>query len=98
MIATSYLPQSALALVRACVLGAGLALLTPLTLAAKLPVDAGTTNDFYPALGISDDFGRWDKTVRLVYDPDGAPAAYSQNDKVLALVREAYGYWMQVSG
>ena len=84
--------------VASCLLAFALALFAPAALAAKTPIDEGLYREADAALGISDTFGRWNTTIRLVYDPDGAPAAYRQNDKVLALLREAYGYWTHVSG
>src|SRR5690606_31494991 len=81
-----------------CLLTISHSLLAPVAFAAKVPIDDGIQRDLYPALGISDDFGRWNEPIRLVYDPDGAPAEYGDNGKVLALLREAYSYWMHVSG
>lgn len=78
-------------------LAVAFAAITPLAFAAR-PIDDGIYYDADPALGISSTFGRWNSTIKLVYDPDGAPAAYANSDKFLALVREAYGYWMRVSG
>ncbi len=42
-----------------------------------------------PALGISVQFGRWDGAINLVYDPDGAPALFSDAGDVLELLEEA---------
>ncbi|MDY6981605.1 MAG: matrixin family metalloprotease [Pseudomonadota bacterium] len=81
-----------------CLLAIALSLLAPVAFAARVPVDDGIHRDLYPALGISDVFGRWNEPIRLVYDPDGAPAEYSDNSRVLALLQEAYSYWMYVSG
>ena len=39
-----------------------------------------------PALGISVQLGRWNGAINLVYDPDGAPALFSEADEVLALL------------
>lgn len=54
--------------------------------------------DYDPALGINETFGRWNTTVRLVYDPDGAPAQYQNESKFLALLDEATQQWERVSG
>jgi hypothetical protein len=81
----------------ACLLAIALTLFASAASAVELPPDDGTYRNLNPALGISDDFGRWNKPIRLVYDPDNAPPAYSDSNKVLALLREAYSYWMQVS-
>lgn len=51
-----------------------------------------------PALGISVQFGRWDGAINLVYDPDGAPALFSDAGDVLELLEEAAGEWELVSG
>lgn len=80
-----------------CLLAVALGLVASIAPAAKLPADAGSDRDLYPALGISDDFGRWPGTIRLVYDPDGAPSGYN-NARVLALIEEAFSYWTTVSG
>ncbi len=92
-------PQVAFSSVNSCLLALGLTLLPPPALAAKgVPIDEGIYRGVHEALGIEDEFGRWDTTIRLVYDPDGAPAAYSNNAAVTALVAEAFGYWTLVSG
>lgn len=67
-------------------------------LAYEGPIDNGGLRDMQPALGINDTFGRWDTSVKLVYDPDSVPAAFSNNTKMLALIREAALQWEQVSG
>lgn len=90
--------RSAFHSIRPTLLVAVLALLTPATLASKLAADLGRQAAIHPALGIASDFGRWNKTIRLVYDPDGAPVAFSSSTKVTALVQEAFGYWALVSG
>ena len=51
-----------------------------------------------PALGISVQFGRWDGAINLVYDPDGAPALFSDSSDFLELLEEAVGEWELVSG
>ncbi|MES2603587.1 MAG: hypothetical protein V4603_01550, partial [Pseudomonadota bacterium] len=61
-------------------------------------IDNGPLQDMQPALGINDTFGRWDTTVKLVYDPDNVPAAFSSSTKMLTLIREAALQWEQVSG
>jgi hypothetical protein len=98
MIDAQHLPQIAVSPLSSCLLAASLALVAPVALAAKAPIDDGIYRDAHEALGIGDDFGRWDDTIRLVYDPDGAPAAYASTAKVLTLVEEAYGYWTLISG
>lgn len=75
----------------------GLSLVAPAASTLEVPIDEGTYRGVHEALGISDDFGRWDKTIRVVYDPDGAPAAYTST-KVLALLAETFSYWTTVSG
>jgi len=60
-------------------------------------IDAGGTYAADPALGINEAFGRWTGPVKLVYDPDGAPAQFSQA-KLLALLDEAIDQWQRVSG
>jgi hypothetical protein len=78
-------------------LATGLSLLAPPASTLEVPIDEGTYYGVHEALGISDDFGRWNKTIRVVYDPDGAPAAYTST-KVLALLAETFSYWTTVSG
>ncbi|HYD83517.1 MAG TPA: matrixin family metalloprotease, partial [Opitutus sp.] len=78
--------------------GTALSLFAPLVMPAHVPIDDGIYYGSHEALGISDDFGRFNSTIRLVYDPDGAPTAYSSNAHVLALLEEAFGYWTTVSG
>ena len=54
-----------------------------------------------PALGISVQLGRWNGPINLVYDPDGAPALFSEADEVLALLTDKLllsGSWSVVSG
>ncbi len=51
-----------------------------------------------PALGISVQLGRWNGPINLVYDPDGAPALFSEADEVLALLTQASAEWELVSG
>lgn len=51
-----------------------------------------------PALGISSGFGRWNGSISLVYDPDGAPALFSDSDDVLDLIEAATTEWELVSG
>lgn len=51
-----------------------------------------------PALGIGAQFGRWDGTITLVYDPDGAPAMFADTDTVLAYLEAATAQWELVSG
>jgi len=51
-----------------------------------------------PALGISNNFGRWDSQINLVYDPDGAPELFADSALVLDLLEEAVLEWEQVSG
>jgi len=51
-----------------------------------------------PALGIGIEFGRWNSQINLVYDPDGAPALFSNNSEVIALIEEAIAEWELVSG
>ncbi|MDG2174657.1 MAG: matrixin family metalloprotease [Gammaproteobacteria bacterium] len=51
-----------------------------------------------PALGIGSGFGRWDGSINLVYDPDGAPDLFSNQNDVLSLLEEATQEWEQVSG
>ncbi len=98
MSAAWHFPQVAFPRVTSCLLAVGLTLLAAFAQAAKDPIDQGIYQGVHEALGIGDEFGRWDTTVRLVYDPDGAPAAYSSNTAVIALVSQAFGYWTQVSG
>ncbi|HEY0962949.1 MAG TPA: matrixin family metalloprotease [Pseudomonadales bacterium] len=93
-----YRTGAVLRVLPSCLLAVVLTLLASAAAAVKLPLDGRIDRGLYPALGISDDFGRWNGTIRLVYDPDGAPAAYSDSAKVLALLQEAYSYWMLVSG
>jgi hypothetical protein len=83
--------------VSSLLLATGLSLLAPAASTLEVPIDQGTYFGVHEALGISDDFGRWNKTIRVVYDPDGAPAAYSST-KVLALLAETFSYWTTVSG
>ncbi len=90
------LPRFAVS-VSSLLLATGLSLLSRVASTLEVPIDEGTYRGVHEALGINDDFGRWDKTIRVVYDPDGAPAAYSST-KVLALLAETFGYWTTVSG
>lgn len=60
-------------------------------------IDAGGAHAIDPALGINDTFGRWNGPVKLVYDPDNAPAQFSQT-KFLTLLDEAIAQWQKVSG
>ncbi|MEY4642404.1 MAG: macrophage metalloelastase [Pseudomonadota bacterium] len=79
-------------------LALGLATQAPLARAAKdFPVDGGISRQGYPALGINDTFGRWNGTVKLVYDPDGKPANLT-NAEVVASLAEATKIWERVSG
>lgn len=98
MIAPLYRPSAARRSLPSCLLAVALILPVSVAPALELPIDAGIHRDIDPALGISDDFGRWNKTIHLVYDPDDAPAAYADSNKVLALLQEAYSYWTRVSG
>jgi hypothetical protein len=41
---------------------------------------------------------RWDGSINLVYDPDGAPSLFSNSNDVLDLLEEATQEWEQVSG
>lgn len=78
-------------------LATGLSLLPQVASTLEVPIDTGTYYGEHPALGIEDGFGRWNTTIRVVYDPDGAPAAFSST-KVLTLLAETFGYWTAVSG
>ena len=44
--------------------------------------------DIEPALGVSQIFGRWTGPVNLVYDPDGAPDTFS-DEEFLDILKEA---------
>lgn len=77
---------------------AGLGLVPPAAAPLDIAIDAGIYYGEHPALGINDSFGRWDSAVRLVYDPDGAPPAYTSTSKVQSLIQEAFNYWTAVSG
>lgn len=59
--------------------------------------DAGSKHDVYRALGINGSFGRWNTTVKLVYDPDGAPAQFTIS-KMQGLILQAAAQWEQVCG
>lgn len=60
-------------------------------------IDPGLMRAAQPALGINDVFGRWTTRVRLVYDPDDAPAAFPPA-KFLSLLANATSQWERVSG
>lgn len=49
-------------------------------------------------LGVNQTFGKWTSTVWLGYDPDGAPALFSDNAKFLDLLNTAIAQWERVSG
>lgn len=57
-----------------------------------------TERDYTPALGIYESFGRWDKTVRIGYNPINAPANFSNRNDMLELLGEAASRWEKVSG
>ncbi len=78
-------------------LAAALSLLPPAAATFEIPIDEGMYTDVHPALGVADDFGRWNGSIPVVYDPDGAPAAYD-SAKVRALLEETFSYWTTVSG
>lgn len=74
-------------------------LLVPGALALRdIPIDHGIYRETDAALGINDDFGRWDGPVRLVYDPDGAPALFASDAHFLELLESAVSQWQRVSG
>jgi hypothetical protein len=51
-----------------------------------------------PALGVSETFGRWNKVVKLGYNPAGAPAVFANTEQFLSLLTEAAQRWEKVSG
>ncbi|HBN14896.1 MAG TPA: hypothetical protein DD407_07615 [Pseudohongiella sp.] len=51
-----------------------------------------------PALSISPFLGRWLDTVNLRYNPAGAHSAYSDDEAMLDMLREAAQRWERVSG
>ena len=53
--------------------------------------------DIEPALGMSESFGRWTGPVNLVYDPDGAPDTFS-DEEFLDTLKKATERWELVSG
>lgn len=93
------LPRLA-ATLTSCLPAVALVLQTPAALAVKdIPIDHGMYREAHEALGIDDSFGRWDETVRLVYDPDNAPSRYTNNNtQFLALLEDAIDQWEKVSG
>ena len=92
-------PRLASPCLASCLLVVSLVLQAPAVLAVKnIPIDQGMYREVHEALGIDDAFGRWDETVRLVYDPDGAPSRYTNNTQFLALVEDAIEQWERVSG
>ncbi len=62
----------------------------------EFPPESGP--DTHEALGIAPGFGRWNRTIRFVYDPDGAPALYANDATFLAVLDEACAQWERVSG
>ncbi|HTR01216.1 MAG TPA: matrixin family metalloprotease [Candidatus Acidoferrum sp.] len=75
-------------------------LLVPLLAWAYDPLDPATPDETRvtePALGINSTFGRWNTTIKLVYDPDGAPSQFD-TPKMLNLISQAMGEWQRVSG
>ena len=61
-------------------------------------IDEGMERDASPVLGISDTYGRWNSAINLVYDPDDAPARFSNSSEMVALINEAIAQWELVSG
>lgn len=61
-----------------------------------------TTNDdkkiVMPALGVREDFGRWNSVIKLGYNPEGAPQSLQNEALFLSLLEEAAGRWSTVSG
>lgn len=51
-----------------------------------------------PALGIYENFSKWDTVIKLGYNPEGAPATLADSDRFLALLNESAQRWAQVSG
>lgn len=51
-----------------------------------------------PALGISNNFGRWTNVIRLGYSPQGATAAFADPQRFLSHLSEAAAIWSRVSG
>src|SRR5688500_964935 len=51
-----------------------------------------------PALGIYPAFGRWNRTINLVYDPDNAPPLFSDPAHVTRLIEQAVSQWTHISG
>lgn len=62
------------------------------------PLTGMTSGSSSPALGINVSFGRWKDTARLVYDPDGAPEAFADEQHFMALLEEAVSRWQRISG
>ena len=83
------LPHTVAASVKSLLLASGLSLFAPFALPVDGPIDAGIFGK-HEALGIGDEFGRFDGTIRLVYDPDGAPPSYDES-KVQTLLEEING-------
>jgi hypothetical protein len=83
--------------VKSLLCAATLGLLASPALSVPTYIDDGIHGGTHEALGISDFFGRWNGTIELMYDPDGAPAEYSHAE-VLALIEEAFEAWTTVSG
>jgi hypothetical protein len=54
--------------------------------------------EILPALGIYEAFGRWNKIVKLGYNPAGAPTAFANTDQFLSLLTESAQRWEKVSG
>lgn len=81
----------------------GLAVLLGLTILSQVALayneeESAFIKSLDPALGISSGFGRWNGSINLVYDPDGAPSLFSNSDAVLDLIEEATVEWELVSG
>ena len=76
----------------------GALLCIPMSLTAYESESSDYLRDLDRALGIGSQFGRWNSVITLVYDPDGAPALFSDTNEMLAFLEEAAGEWELVSG
>jgi hypothetical protein len=51
-----------------------------------------------PALGVNEDFNRWDTVIKLGYNPEGAPQELQDEAVILSLLGKAADRWSTVSG
>lgn len=50
------------------------------------------------ALGFFGNFGKWNRTVSVVYDPDGAPAIFQDEEEFAGFIETAIGIWERICG